>query len=456
MADDDPWADLPAVEEGPAPRGGGRRHLRPPLGHSRPGPPVPPGRLPAPPGQPPGRPPRRRLRWRWLVAGAAAATAVGAIAASTGLPGTGPPASARNPRDRPPSTTSQAAGGPQVIISPPGGGATSGLDSASTLSPAGFMGPQVTFSGGNAWLITNLSLYESTDGGLTWRMAVAGDSPLGEPLEVGFWNAAGGWLTTESADGAEQLYLTSDQGAHWRRTSAPFGTVWAQFADGRHGWALDGRATLYRTADGGRTWRPVATPGPLNTACTLGPGSVVGVVEGRHAEVVQTTDGGWRWRSVYRLPGPVMNGSPVAVCSPSSPTAVVAFARAGAFQSNGEAFAGGQGSDWRWLGQEPGQQGLGVATGPGGSVVAAYQVAGSLIVYGSNGQTPMRLSARLALPGEPPGGTAQAGVGGGGRALVTLTCGTTVYAGISDDGGAAWVLRDGRLNDPGENTNPSC
>src|SRR5579875_2489949 len=34
MADDDPWADLPAVEEGPAPRRGGRR---PPLARSRPG-----------------------------------------------------------------------------------------------------------------------------------------------------------------------------------------------------------------------------------------------------------------------------------------------------------------------------------------------------------------------------------------------------------------------------------
>jgi hypothetical protein len=194
----------------------------------------------------------------------------------------------------------------------------------------------------------------------------------------------------------------------------------------------------------------------LNTACAQGPDTVVGVIDGRQAEVVQTTDGGARWDRVYRLPGPVVSGSPAAVCSASSPTAVVAFARSGASESNVEAFAAGEDGAWRWLGAEPGQQGLGVATGPGGSVVAAYQAAGSLVVYRSDGRSPMRLSARLPIPGEPPGGTAQAGLGQDGQGLVALTCGTTVYTGVTGDGGATWSSRVGRLSDPGENTDPSC
>jgi hypothetical protein len=217
----DPWPYIPAVEEA-----AGRRRRRQP---GRPQtPPSPPasrsqGRSPRPRSLP--RPPR----WRWLLV-AAAGVAAAVFVASTDSGGRGHP--------RPPAA-SPAPGGPQVIISPPGqGGSGSGPQTAANLAPAGFIGPQVSFAGTKAWLIANVSLYVSGNGGRTWQLKLRGDGPLGEPLNVGFWSSAGGWVSTQSADGAQQMYLTGDQGAHWRRIALPFGTGAPPFsapptADGR-------------------------------------------------------------------------------------------------------------------------------------------------------------------------------------------------------------------------------
>jgi photosystem II stability/assembly factor-like uncharacterized protein len=355
-----------------------------------------------------------------------------------------------------------AAGGPRLQIVGPGSRSTAGsggLDGYAGATPDGFIGPELAYSGSKVWMVTNLSLYSSSDGGRAWSLALGPTAPasMGEPLNVGFWGPAGGWLTTLGPEGVEQLYTTSDAGSHWREVDAPYGLVWVEFVGPLHAWALDARAGLFRTSDGARSWQAVRTPGPFNTVCAAGAGHVVGVVEQPGNDVYDTVDGGRHWSLAYRLPGPVFSGSTVAVCSPASPRAVVAYARALTAASDAEAVAmSAPSGPWSYEGSEPGTKGVAVALSPGGGALVAYQQDAGIIVYRAGAGPGLPRVAEIPTAGEPPGGTVQAGVGASGRGLVALTCGTTVYEGATRDGGATWAPAGGRLTSPGRSTDSSC
>ena len=200
----------------------------------------------------------------------------------------------------------------------PHGGGGSVYGSGSTLGAYGWAGGLV------GWLASGTIIRITTDGGATWF------APRTAPVdgEVQFVDALHGWteaITTTGGSSTVTVYRTSDGGLTWQSASAgtvplPSGTELAasmHFADARHGIVLASATLipqnpspstppdragcrLYATDDGGATWaeRPGA---PCNTF--IGPSFPTPLVGYLATDPVGslsvTVDGGRTWKTAY-------------------------------------------------------------------------------------------------------------------------------------------------------------
>ncbi len=132
-------------------------------------------------------------------------------------------------------------------------------------------------------------MWETTDAGRVWRALAL---PFGFQATGGldFTSAADGWITGGAKGTCDQIWRTTDGGGHWTPvfgTCPPYTLYALDFAAGGHGFAAGGRLSL-------------ASP-VLN-----------------QAGILETSDGGREWQSVYHSGGQA--AAPVTGLSFSSPT----------------------------------------------------------------------------------------------------------------------------------------
>jgi photosystem II stability/assembly factor-like uncharacterized protein len=145
-----------------------------------------------------------------------------------------------------------------------------GTPAPAAKAPAAYQLGAVDFvTPATGWVVMELShrdfqVLRTADAGDTWTRQLAGSAgAIGE--YVRFFDIDSGVLVQLGPQAS--LYQTSDGGTTWK--SKPLtqgrGYIWsADFIDPRHGWILASAATegqsLYRTADGGTTWTNLGNP----------------------------------------------------------------------------------------------------------------------------------------------------------------------------------------------------
>lgn len=143
-------------------------------------------------------------------------------------------------------------------------------------------------------------LYQTVDGGKSWRLVYATGQDLGS---VRFFNASDGILVARSPGPA--ILSTSDGGATWAQVTPltiPNATAFAySFTDRMTGWAvaLSGldRLQILSTTDGGAIWTTVIVDLPTKFASTIGISAISGsqVWIGVNNRILTTADGGQSW-----------------------------------------------------------------------------------------------------------------------------------------------------------------
>jgi photosystem II stability/assembly factor-like uncharacterized protein len=158
----------------------------------------------------------------------------------------------------------------------------------------------------HGWAIIGAALWQSTDGGLSWRRL------SGSSRDLGGWGAITSVGNDIWAVGLRGALHSSDGGKTWHKLPGVRGLRWGgnhiSFSDRLEGWiASDGR--YLHTTDGGKSWR-VITDGPKSGVSKL---AAVGggIVWGAAGYVIRSADGGKTWQ---RLTAP-SNLSAVAAAS---------------------------------------------------------------------------------------------------------------------------------------------
>ena len=175
-------------------------------------------------------------------------------------------------------------------------------------------------AGGGVWVLTDGSLFESSDGGVTWSDA----TPPGVNLSASAWpsfcalNGSDAWLAsvaaTDTSGGPAEVgvWQTTDGGDSWTRLATIADPSEAypsaiQFVDADHGWLMmyvPGMAKvgmLFGTVDGGATWSQLTEQGTSFYAGQLDfvsdtQGWVAFQSAGAAGEGMdETTDGGRTW-----------------------------------------------------------------------------------------------------------------------------------------------------------------
>jgi photosystem II stability/assembly factor-like uncharacterized protein len=108
---------------------------------------------------------------------------------------------------------------------------------------------------------SRVTLYTTHNSGATWTPRVLPDDATIQ--DVSFLNATAGWAVSVPGGGQLHVFETSDGGLTWRQVSTVaspgVGAPVIDFVDARHGLLIAGRgaSALFATSDGGRTWGPV-------------------------------------------------------------------------------------------------------------------------------------------------------------------------------------------------------
>lgn len=173
-------------------------------------------------------------------------------------------------------------------------------------------------------------LYVTQDGGHTWSRAVVSpqppDSQFGNVPQGPFMFGRGGLMGFFDAGNGQgvgttlSVYRTSDGGLTWSAPRSAPG-LWLAPLDMNEWWVLDGAGHLERTLDGGKSWQRIQTNlanGMALTSVTpVGDDVLLGVATNGYVAktlpgggvknypnlvVVRSTDGGAHW-SLVKVPG---------------------------------------------------------------------------------------------------------------------------------------------------------
>ena len=176
---------------------------------------------------------------------------------------------------------------------------------------AGVFGIQVQFfDANNGWLSTfNVNtlignVYVSTDGGANWT-SNGSDSDGGIMY---FLDANNGWKASSVNDAPpHNISYTTDGGSHWTTqytdiTTGGFNAI--HFVDANNGWVVGDKEKILKTTDGGATWTPITNTGlPVGgnnfTAVFFSNVNVGRIAAGgddnRNSSILYTADGGTTW-----------------------------------------------------------------------------------------------------------------------------------------------------------------
>jgi len=142
-------------------------------------------------------------------------------------------------------------------------------------------------------------LYRSTDGGERWSPLGVGAAPVNV---VALRPGTSPWIIAGIEDGG--VRLSEDRGAHWRATTGLEGAsvyALAYATDGSRAYAAGWQTGLWVSPDAGRHWEQLwDAPGIESIFCiTVDPFDQRHLLLGTDGQgVVETTDGGQRWRAV--------------------------------------------------------------------------------------------------------------------------------------------------------------
>jgi photosystem II stability/assembly factor-like uncharacterized protein len=143
-------------------------------------------------------------------------------------------------------------------------------------------------------------LYESSDGGRSWRANPTGDRDWGRGYEpIQFFDRRRGIV-----GGGRVVLQTEDAGHTWSATDLGEGVVirGLHFADAMNSWAVGHEGAIFRTTDGGKHWsrRTPFTPNRLRSVHFLSAnhGFIAGDANVEPGSLWETFDGGESWRIV--------------------------------------------------------------------------------------------------------------------------------------------------------------
>ena len=152
------------------------------------------------------------------------------------------------------------------------------------------------------WMIQSLSLYETTDAGISWlRLRIKGNPEL---LVLHFSDSQNGW----AAGFRGEMYHTTDGGLNWQKQDTGIDREFVEifFVDANNGWALgqkqidnlESRSTFIRTTDGGTTWEVLSDVDQKSTD-DVAEFYFVNAMEGWAIDslnkITHTVDGGKTW-----------------------------------------------------------------------------------------------------------------------------------------------------------------
>ena len=207
------------------------------------------------------------------------------------------------------------------------------------------------FDENNGWGIGDTAVLRTADGGVNWHDVSPIESDFGYTVTTEFIDHLHGWVLIPNPEDWLRgiLYRTSDGGAHWNESPAPFGGGALQFVDNRRGWMMASLGagagsmaiSVYQTADAGASWQRTYVNDPNQegaggslplgglkdgiTALDMQRAWIGGVVyEPGRTYLYQTADGGRAWEQApvtapdaYKLAevqtsGPIFTSSQIA------------------------------------------------------------------------------------------------------------------------------------------------
>jgi photosystem II stability/assembly factor-like uncharacterized protein len=168
------------------------------------------------------------------------------------------------------------------------------------------------FGNGRALAVDHFSLLRTDDAGRTWRRkAPRNGASLGELYSLIFVSDNRGWLSSSTG-----VWQSEDGGSSWRQLAR--GGRLPAFSDDSHGWTrVDESSTStyssYTTSDAGRTWLPcgpsMSAKGGIIAAgrvfISRTEAWVIGLQElhpGYKYDVEHSDDGGCTWEPIWRAP----------------------------------------------------------------------------------------------------------------------------------------------------------
>jgi photosystem II stability/assembly factor-like uncharacterized protein len=120
------------------------------------------------------------------------------------------------------------------------------------------------FDESNGWGVSDTAVLRTADGGVTWHDVSPIESAFGYSVTTEFIDHQRGWVLIPNPEDwlSGILYRTSDGGAHWNESPAPFGGGALQFIDNQHGWMMASLGAgagsmaiaVHQTEDAGASW----------------------------------------------------------------------------------------------------------------------------------------------------------------------------------------------------------